>query len=81
MYTNKSKVSVSVCMFSNIHLVSRRHLFIHSLNGCLVRNGSSSLIGGGRLINTMLSVMLSITVLTNEWCYAWSDYFLVLESK
>ena len=36
----------------------------------LVRYGSSSLIGGGRLFNTMLSVMLSIAVLTNELCIA-----------
>ena len=32
----------------------------------LVRYVSSSLIGGGRLFNTLLSVMLSMAVLTNE---------------
>ena len=36
----------------------------------LVRYVSSSLIGGGRLFNTLLSVMLSIAVLTNEVCIA-----------
>ena len=44
----------------------------------LVRYVLSSLIGGGQLFNTLLSVMLSIAVLTNEGCIAWSDYFLML---
>ena len=47
----------------------------------LVRYVSSSLIGGGRLFNTLLSVMLYIVVLTNEVCMARSDYFLVLVSN
>ena len=47
----------------------------------LVRHVSSSLIGGGRLSNTLLSVMLSIAVLTNEVCIAWSYSFLVLASN
>ena len=36
----------------------------------LVRYVSSSLIGGSRLFNTLLSVMWSIKVLTNEVCIA-----------
>ena len=47
----------------------------------LVRYFSSSLIGGGRWFNTLLSVMLSIAVLTNEVCTAWSDAFFVLASN
>ena len=47
----------------------------------LVRYVSSSLIGGGRLLNTLLSDMLSIAVLTNEVCIAWSDSFLMLASN
>ena len=47
----------------------------------LVRYVSSSLICGGRVFNTLLSVMLSIAVLTNEVCTAWSDSFLVLASN
>ena len=31
--------------------------------------------------NTLLSVMLSIAVLTNEVCTAWSDPFFVLASN
>ena len=42
---------------------------------------SSSLIGDGHEFNTLLSVMLSITVLTNEGCTAWSDAFFVLSSN
>ena len=34
-----------------------------------------------RLFNTLLSVMLSIAVLINEVCIAWSNYFLVLASN
>ena len=47
----------------------------------LVSRVSSSLIGGGRKFNTLLSVMLSIAVLTNEVCTAWSDAFFVLASN
>ena len=47
----------------------------------LVRYVSSSLIGGGRLFNTLLTVMLSMAVLTNGVCIAWSFYFLVLASN
>ena len=39
----------------------------------LVRYVSSSLIGGGRLFNSLLSVMLCITVLTNKVCIAWRN--------
>ena len=39
---------------------------------------SSSLISGCRLFNTILPVMLSIAVLTNEVWMAWSESFLVL---
>ena len=47
----------------------------------LIRYVSSPLIGGGRLFKTLLSVMLSIAVLRNEVCIAWSDSFLVLASN
>ena len=33
------------------------------------------------IFNTLLSIMLSIAVLTNEVCNAWSDYFLALASS
>ena len=44
----------------------------------LLRYSSSSLIGGGRLLNALLSVMLYIAVLTNEEYITWSDSFIVL---
>ena len=47
----------------------------------LLRYISSSVIDGGRLFNTLLSVVLSIDMLTNEVCIAWSNYFLVLDSN
>ena len=40
-----------------------------------------SLIGGGQLFNTLLEVMLSTAVLTNEVCIAWSDSFLGLATN
>ena len=46
-----------------------------------VRHVPSALIGGGRLCNTLLFVMFSIAVLTNEVCIVCSESFLVLASN
>ena len=47
----------------------------------LLRHVPSSLIGGDRLFNTLLSVMLYIAVLKNEVCITWSESFLVFASN